>query len=424
MWRSKQFLSSVPTFQLRPNIILQGAACRPRHRPSPQGVMAYKKQTNSVNPCSMVKYNRGHFGRAIRKMWPYGKAAYNAARTVNRVRSAVAVGRRVTSAAKAMAKAVTRKHSAYPKTVNYRKGGAKKFRKKVGNAQFMGRFRPVKRNSGKSFAKFNKNGVVMRKELTGTVDDPDCVYMLNEAVASYDLVRMIISAIIRHLFEKAGIRCVGMTEYFPTTLGGVSSTTTSHRVYLSTINMSTKVVTTVAGPTTTSNTLYSITTAFFNTFMNYCSGFDNVSGAGNVNNMEVLHEMYILNDADGTCLGQIRLDEVEIEVKGLSTIKIQNRTLAGDSSADAEDVANSPVEGRLYLFNGIPKHKGLMGRTTATPGPASTNQVQYFNLMPVDYACKTWGAAAMTGVINDFKEPPPPTAFYNCKGSTHVFLLN
>lgn len=295
---------------------------------------------------------------------------------------------------------------------------AKKHAKKVwGDSEFEGPFPRTRKGEG-AYRRFNRDGIVHRKELTGTADDNDCVYAMNQGVCSYDAVRFIISALLRKLFEKAGIRCIGMNEYFPTSNGGVTALV-NYRPYLNTINMQTKVVSPLAGPILATNTLYTISTTFLTPFMAYVSGTDNVLGVGDPANLEVLSEFVLMDETTNSIVSQIRLDEVEVELKGISTMKVQNRTLSSDSTASVENVGNSPVEGRIYRFQGIPRHKGLAARTT---GPVSLNGTEYFNMCPVDYSCKTWGASSMASFHSDFKEPPPPGAFYNCKSSAHVYL--
>lgn len=285
--------------------------------------------------------------------------------------------------------------------------------------RYVGAFKAPNKTSGRKLLPYNKKGVVYVKELTGTVSDPDVVYVMNAAVNSYDVLAAIIAAALRNLFEKAGVRITGLTDDIATSAMTVSRGEMTVR--LVSMNKYTFAVTTQDAVVSAGTTLASLsTTTFFPAFLNWASGYDNVSGAGNANNLVEPQKFILYFNEDATSaiqnqVSEINFEEAEITLHGSSQMKVQNRTKSATGSADEQDVSNNPLQGRLYYFKGVPRPKNNI-LTSAGGG-----QMAAFSVIPVDVGVKTLVGATDFG-STDFKEPQPPTAFYNCTKSSFVRL--
>lgn len=288
----------------------------------------------------------------------------------------------------------------------------------VTKGTFVGKFSRPNKRSGKKLLKYNKTGTVLVKELTGTVSDPDVCYVINEAINQYDFVQAIIEAIVRQLFEKAGIRIVGRNDIIAS-LDGSNSGQGKMYIRLNAINISTP-ETPIDHPVLTSDTLKSMATKFFAAFINAISLENSSGGGGNTYNTYLMTEMilYKANEANNAInqqLAVVKFDECKIDVYGQAELKVQNRTKASSGSGDAEDVSNNPLQGRLYYFKGVPRPKSLQ---LSSSNGSNGNSFGLWNV--------TTGVRTLTGAADfgnaDFKEPPPPTYFWNCKASSKVRL--
>lgn len=370
--------------------------------------------------------NPGLGGRMIR----YGKAA---------VRGASA-GSAAYASAKAMFNGKRRGRSFSPsKPKRYKQGNISKFlnqpkyvhpRSKIMRArnvdksryvtkgQYVGKFKTPTKTSGRKLLPYNKQGLVFVKELTGTVSDPDVVYIVNAVINSYDVITAVVGAALRILFEKAGIRITGFSDDIAPANMAVSRGEMTVR--LLTMNKYSNAVVTYDEIVSAGTSLSTLVTAFFNPFILWASGFDNSSGAGTAGNLVEPQKfiLYANQDADTsiqTQMSEINFDECEVSLHGSAQMKVQNRTKSATGSGDEQDVSNNPLQGRLYHFKGVPRPKNNVLSNS------STAQMAAFSALPVDVGVKTLVGATDFGTT-DFKEPQPPTAFFNCTRSSFVRL--
>lgn len=317
---------------------------------------------------------------------PYGRAAYT--------------GYQLARGAYSVGKALMRggKRTSAPRRSYHTLGG------------YGGKFKKATRKGKKSQMDiYASKGFIYTDEISGTVSDPDCVYITCKALSSYDVIRHAVQALLRKLFTKAGQTFVSPDQEISNTAFNVAA---GYKVELEQQQLDTGVYTINASYTTVDgDTLSSVANAFYNSFLQYSAGYTTVPGAGNASNAIELIRMTLYNSDFNTTQGfqfvcNLDLRNERIHVIGKADIKVQNRTKSASSSSDAEDVSNNPLQGRMYMFNGLPRLKNGAGYLLQD--------------IRVDSGVQLVRAAQLTNT--GFKEPPSPNNFWNCTKSSAVRL--
>lgn len=284
-------------------------------------------------------------------------------------------------------------------------------RRYVTTGVYSGKFRsPMKKYVNTRWDRFHKYGVVGVNEAIGNAADPFAIYICNEVANSRDVIYYIAAALIRKVVEMAGGRVTGNNQpVFSTdcgateTAGWVIRMTRQNPVMNTFVNVD---HTTVVG-----GTFESIVLTFRNELEVYCSGF------GELNNSNTDEPLWIGVVRDGEIRSKIFFNETFIQLYATSEVKVQNRTLATGGSADAENVNNNPLQGKIYLFNGVPKPKGnqqVVGGTT--PSMFTFERMQYPRSVSI------FGATSPAGLTVNMREPPPAKQFWNCYKCNNVRL--
>jgi len=216
---------------------------------------------------------------------------------------------------------------------------------------------------GVSYDKFNRSGVVYYEENQGTLTDLKALYLLAGVVAHDTFLEQVVGCVLKRLIEKARIRVVGYSDpidFYGHQSGGVAGTV-EFAIDLMHFAQNTGAYSQAgAVSSATHPTLKQMAQYFAPFFENWSSGYDNLAGIGDVRNNLVPHS-FIMRVQNGGTVGlnvsEIRLSEVRIQFKGDISMRVQNRSLADDGSANMEEVSNQPIEGKLFQFSGIPQPK-------------------------------------------------------------------
>lgn len=265
------------------------------------------------------------------------------------------------------------------------------------------------------FARYNRDGIVYNDEQYGIKSDSKCVYLESTVVTPIVVIRVIVKALLRRLFEKAGINISSVNEIISTAAFHVGAGSSTAFVFLSQYNSDN-----LSGWSNVTHTMSSVSTletvadAFYQTFYDYSSGFDNASGAGNVKNL--LKPMTFSFIVSGTTLSQIDITAAYVDIMARNVFKVQNSTEAysaistEDEDEVADNVASVPLQGKCYRFNGLPRTKLHNSRDL----PRDNNM---FGEFPVDKMIKL-----ITGsvILTEFQEPPGPQSFWNCNSCTNI----
>lgn len=305
-------------------------------------------------------------------------------------------------------------------TEGKKKKGVRKLLRYAGDGTYKGSFGRRRRNFGKTMLPYNRDGVVETSEISGTVSDPDAVYLINHVVPPYKVIKMLSRSIFRKLFEMANIRITGLDDVLSDPAGSGPSADSFLIEYGSATSGGTITTGTVSLANTDTLRTVADSSTFVNWLLNYSSGYDNSSAAGNTSNLftPAYLKLYTTHAAGAELVQQalIHLSEVTVDMVAFSEMKCQNRMLGaiGDPApaAESDNVGANPLQGIQYMFQGVPRPKQLL------EGVATTKGLR-FSQLSVDDGIKFISGAAC---VNDFKEPISPQFFWNCKSASKIRL--
>jgi len=283
----------------------------------------------------------------------------------------------------------------------------------VTNGKYRGRFKPQRKATGNQFA---EKGFLNTIEVSGTVTDPDCVYLLHAAADPYLIVGHAVEALLRKLFAKGGAVVNSVTEEI-----GISSPVDSANWVVKLVSCQRGNPTPVVWETKTFTTannqsIRDIAAPMLTHFMQYSAGYTTVPLTGNnANTFELMFlQLFSIDFAvsgnTDRIIANLDLRNETIVYYSKSMMKIQNRSKAADGGVDATNVNNNPLVGRSYTFSGIPNPRQMgafpLGRIGVNRG---------VGLVRASDLVSTGGGSA-------YKEPPKPSAFTNCKMTSKVRL--
>lgn len=291
-------------------------------------------------------------------------------------------------------------------------------RRRAGKFQglYAGNVYGSKRGVRNQFDKFNVNGVVSITETIGNFQDQDCVYIMNEVINAKSLILMIIKAIVRRLFEKDGMRVEGSN----TPIGdwqGTGFSTANFVVRLIKLNKVTGASSVTDYTMATTSTLDLVAQWFVNDFEGYSAG----NGINNDNNVNELHKFVLLKGNAATIgtqqdvRAEMLMNETFIDILGISELKFQNRTLATGGGDEADNVAANPLQGRTYLFRGVPKPKANSINVSAATNTSLFERIKY------GLGTTNFGGTS-SSLDPTFREPPFPKLFWNVSKAGYVRL--
>jgi len=303
-------------------------------------------------------------------------------------------------------------------------------RRKAGKAskgKYRGKFK--KRRMRRDI--YNLKGLTTVTEISGTVNDSDCVYVGHSCVALSAMLDTILSTLLKTVLNKAGMQVDSVSMVLDSlTNSGVAPSPTltgyGFRFVLLTTQGDTDVITAFAYDTQLSDTIKSIVgdistgiagswATLRNIFIDYCTGADlnNVRARKPTKLILSVYDMGT-SPVQYRMVSELNLQNLILHLRVKSELKIQNRTVADNTAdTDAFDVANNPIVGWNYHFNtGSPRFKGngpylleYVGSHTGVITQASADFEDTQNAYNIN-----------------FKEPPLPNTFRNIEKAGKVRL--
>lgn len=279
-------------------------------------------------------------------------------------------------------------------------------------AGYGGMVTATRKGMNNRFDKFNRYGCVETRESLGNVTDADCVYIMNESVNTRDAIFYICGALLRKLFEKAGLRISGYNSAVVSNNAGTSNVT-PYTVRMVSQNTVTGAVTNDDNSIAANESFGEVVNSFMPTFENYSAGFGRYSTS---NSVELLKVVFYQGTDEPIVLSELYFNEVHVDILSQSDLKVQNRTQATGGSTDAENISNNPLQGRTYVFRGVPKPKANSSDIGGTNGAL-------YPFERIGYPSGTSDFGGNTGGVGtDLKEPPLPKLFWNCYKSGGIRL--
>jgi len=272
---------------------------------------------------------------------------------------------------------------------------------------YKGSFRKGRRNTT-SMTLYANKGVLLTSEISGTVSDPDCVYISHTACDTEKVITQMCDALFRKLFEKGGFNVTNLDDV----IGSTSiSTGVDWTVQLTEVAGQTGVESVNTTYTTlAASTVRSVSLQFHGAFKAFSAGYA-YTGAGAAGTDTRLYRLILYHQDYNVTYGKvfkcaINLPDEVVRISAYSELKIQNRTLAADAGADEDNVSNNPLVGRSYQFATIPK----------------TRDRSLFPLNAIRINSGVQLARSAQLGSTGYKEPPTPSVFTNCRSSTRIRL--
>lgn len=256
-----------------------------------------------------------------------------------------------------------------------------------------------------------KLGYHITREQYGTLTDPHIGYIIHSTNEYNDLVRVIVGAMVRKLFKKAGINVETRSQTLPLEINNGSGPEAFIIKWVTTrfnTNDQTESLYEIpndAGLDDIINGLVGLT----NTIITYLTDVE----ANEITHLRLYMRTTVLPTADERrIVAELDLKNEDFHFCSTSKLKVQNRT-KGDSTGsdnDADRVDNSPVYGKLYEFKG-----GSIKLRTVNNADFDYNKV--FNSMPANGISLVRGAE-----LPEYEEPPAGKHFMNNVSQVKVYL--
>lgn len=286
---------------------------------------------------------------------------------------------------------------------------------------YAGKFKKPKPLKKSVEALCSMKGYHHTSELWGRVEDPHCAYLIHSTYNRDRMIRVMLGALVRKLFIKAGIEINNNHSEMPLADWANSL---GFRLQLVTQSPLTGVKSIQATYNTVDDqsfyTLLNALTAFTAYFQTYIDDTtDPISQPS-----EML--LYSLRDPGTWNLASsINLRTEMLTIFSESTLKVQNRSAPAESGAtdryELDRVDNQPLTGYIHEFsNADPRLKSLSGLvpTAVNEHLLCSNTASGLKLVRANQIA---APAALTD-FSDYQEPPVAQAFKNCVKSVKVIL--
>ena len=211
---------------------------------------------------------------------------------------------------------------------------------------FRGNFKKPRKFKPGSFSKY---GVIRTVESGAVLSGPDCVYV-GHTFGVYSLWQTTLSAIIRRLFEKAGISIKTMLDKVQGDSGG-TYTTSPGDVQITHQNFNGGALQVLTYPIPADSTFEEVMQGLQTLLYSAISATDTSFQFSMIrwHPSKDATEGYTMN-------AQIDLSMAKVHFGCYSSLTLQNRTssssAAGQDETSALDVANNPVQGKSYAGGG------------------------------------------------------------------------
>lgn len=266
-----------------------------------------------------------------------------------------------------------------------------------------------KRKYGKDqFQKALQIGSVVNLEQFGTVKDPHCVYIGHSTFQQDSISYAIRFALIRKVFQKAGIRVINRFEELALFAPGNSDGFKLEYVYGDSLTGGYANVNYTTVDNQTLSIVVNSFTAFttqFNEFMDSNDGKQPFSLNLYVSDRDVAATNWRL-------IGNLQISDEEMHVQISSVIKVQNRTagdLAGVGDLNIERTDCQPVVCKAFHFtNADPRTRALQNGL----GTLENNYSVLNGTPRNDVRLLRGGSEFGVGVA--FQNTPPKSIFNNC----------
>lgn len=301
-------------------------------------------------------------------------------------------------------------------------GGGRKLRKGKANKGFTGKYggkfgKPSKVNINKqSLSRYSATGVTSCVETTGTVADPNCVYLYSHVHIPERLIAQVGDAVARKICEKAFKR--NYTDLNDIILGGDFSPTLGNiMVVINLIDEANFAHSTSAVAIGAATTIQDVADAITTVFENYSAGYGLTSTSNAIRPNLITVYKQLSSNTDSIALYTMNLQDEFLDIMCMQEIKLQNRSLNASGGSSTDVVDSNPLQGCIYQFSGIPKSRDVAGYSNTT----AFERGSIFGSIYVENGMNLVRAAEIPTSLN-YKEPIYAKLFNNCTGVTKARL--
>ena len=201
-------------------------------------------------------------------------------------------------------------------------------------------------------------------EIIGTVNDPNCVYIVAQSYPQVALIEIAVASLLRKLFKKgAGWNCVNYEERIPGYPGYVNDAD-GWRIEMYSQNRDLNTVTTYAYNTVTTETIKTLVgdigagitanmAVIMNPILGYSAGYS--YGANITNILEPFKFRLFARDGNVTnfyhAVADLNLHNETIHFCSSVRTRLQNRTVSDSGLSITNDITVNPVSGKVYDFS-------------------------------------------------------------------------
>jgi len=279
---------------------------------------------------------------------------------------------------------------------------------------YKGKFRKG-RNSKSPFTKYIAKGFVHTTEVNGTLGDPDVLYVGHSAISGAQALEFVAMSLLRKLLWDISRLSI---DNVVTPLYGIAGSAVTYQFNLYTTNPDTIAEAQISYNTVASDSIFTIVgnvaggvTGTWSGLMTALQAYATGASEAMPTRLEVAKLDFSTLGTTYRILGQLNLMNTSCHLYSESELKIQNRTLGADASADATDVTNNPLVGRSYQFRGgVPYIK--------------TNNIEGRAVL-LDRMLDNTGSLLARGASFThlaYREPIEPKMFVNCVKSSKIRL--
>lgn len=284
---------------------------------------------------------------------------------------------------------------------------------------YQGRFKKPRRAVAGKFTKYLNYGYGTNVEVHGKVNDTDVVYIGASAFDQQHMYKIIVAALLRKLFKKAGhlagspIQELPLSAYNDSGSGNGSNAGFKLAWVFKSIDG-----TNTLGEYFLPNDASISSTAANCGLITYLNDIMSGTEMRKLDRIALYQADFRIttnlpdnlvndNDRQWRLAAELDMGREVIELYSYFTLTVQNRTKGADTAdTESDTVDNQPLHGKLFTFNGLPKLK--------TTGYEALEKVSALGIIT------TKSADLGNGQI--YREPPVAKNFSNCVKQSKVLL--
>jgi len=278
---------------------------------------------------------------------------------------------------------------------------------------------------------FIGKGATNVDETLGTIVDLNVQYLYVHDTSPAKTFVTVTEALTRKVFEKAFMRsyCSSYEKLISGQTTGLGAA--KYYLQLTTFNLGSGAYVNTDINIDQNSTIDNVAAQLVTIFETSGLGDGSAKAANMIDivRVEVLKNIYDLlgtTIVDQIILASLNMAEETVHLKVSTYTKIQNRSVGSNNSTDSADVNMTPLEGKLFDFSGIPKHKYLIQGAVPLGGgvvnDVGGNLFSKLRSLSGHIALRGADMTAAGNNGNNWEKLVIPSNFNNCKGSSKVFL--